>query len=283
MSLRRLPVPLLRPFVADVWIARSIAPADERAPSAIEHVLPCGAMHLAIRLDDLPVHLFDEDSVEGRDVGHSVLGGARAGFYAKASGGSRWTIGAQLRPGAARALFGVGAAELANRHTRLDELWGPAVVTLRDRLRPAQMPAQQLDLLETFLAARLPRVQGVHPAVAQALHDFAGGADVGTAVANSGYSHRRFIEVFDDAVGLTPKRYCRVRRFQSLLKRSCIYPDVPWVELAHDAGYSDQSHFVREFRQFAGVTPDAYRRLSLPHRNHVPVVAPPLRSSLAGW
>ncbi len=276
MSLHRSPGPLLKPFVAAIWVRLAPATNAVGVPPGIEHVLPSGAMHIAIRLDGEPLRLFDDDSLSGRDIGHGVLGGTRASFYAKASGGSRRTIGAQLRPGAARALFGVGASELAERHTRLDDLWGAAATELRERLQAEALPERQMDQLEAFLVARVPRVRGVHPAVAKALADFAGGAGIRDAVANSGYSHRLFIQLFDDDVGLTPKRHCRVLRLQSLLARAQSRPGMPWPELAHDAGYSDQSHFNRDFRQLAGVTPDAYRRLAVAHPHHVLIDAPVL-------
>src|SRR5690606_32517985 len=66
-----------------------------------------------------------------------------------------------------------------------------------------------------------------------------------TVVARSGYSHRRFIWLFRNAAGMTPKLYCRVLRFQAILKRVATNPSVSWADLAMESGYSDQSHFNR--------------------------------------
>ncbi|HZH02691.1 MAG TPA: helix-turn-helix domain-containing protein [Myxococcaceae bacterium] len=95
----------------------------------------------------------------------------------------------------------------------------------------------------------------------------------------SGYSHRRFIILFERAVGLTPKRYCRLQRFQAALvaaRRS--KADLPWIEVALAAGYSDQAHLVRDFREFAGIPPSLYRALAPARANHVPVRLPSGRS-----
>jgi AraC-like DNA-binding protein len=126
----------------------------------------------------------------------------------------------------------------------------------------ASGPQEQLNVLESILADRLPRVRGLHPAVAEALERFQRMPDVGDAVRLSGYSHRRFIVLFRQAVGLTPKVYCRVLRFQRAIDRIQVRPAESWAELALTAGFSDQSHFNREFRTFTGVTPEEYRVLS---------------------
>jgi AraC-like DNA-binding protein len=89
------------------------------------------------------------------------------------------------------------------------------------------------------------------------------------AVQRSGYSHRTLIDLFAGAVGLTPKRYARVRRFHVALRRASQHAS--WADIAAGLGYSDQAHFSREFREFAGVTPSGYRRAAPRFANHVPV------------
>lgn len=84
-------------------------------------------------------------------------------------------------------------------------------------------------------------------------------------------SHRRFITLFREAVGLTPKRYCRVLRLQHVLSRlrSAQEPDL--AALAAQGGYSDQAHFTHEFREIAGLTPGSFQKLALRHPHHVPL------------
>src|SRR5262249_8170820 len=109
----------------------------------------------------------------------------------------------------------------------------------------------------------------LHPAIAHALGRFAVDGHVGNVVAETGYSHRRFIGLFHAAVGLTPKRYCRVLRFR---RAPAPRPDEPpRVALALAAGLTDQPHFNREFREFTGVSPERYRRVSAAGSHHVPI------------
>lgn len=267
----RSPGPSLRPFVKTLWASeRRYVPAAKVAER--ERVLPTGRMHLAFSLDDSPFRLFDCPLDETREAGSqslgpAVVGGARSAPYLKDGSRPSRSVGAEFHPGACERLFGVRADELAERHTPLDVLWGRLAQTARERLLDEPSPERQLDTLEAILAARLYGFRALHPAVAHALHRFTASANVGETVRQTGYSHRRFVALFQQAVGLTPKRYCRVTRFGRSLARLRADPDISWAELAQYEDYSDQAHFSREFREFAGVTPGDYRRVA-PFRPH---------------
>jgi AraC-like DNA-binding protein len=88
-----------------------------------------------------------------------------------------------------------------------------------------------------------------------------------------GLSARRFIELFKDEVGLAPKLFCRVRRFQRAVRLVHGRTDVDWADVALDCGYFDQAHLIHEFREFSGLSPTAYLRVRSSHLNHVPLPA----------
>jgi AraC-like DNA-binding protein len=269
--LLRVPRPALRPFVKVLWASdETLAPELERAER--ELVLPTGTAHVAFRLSAHPLHVFDAPADRvGRELGHAVLGGPRAASYVRDVSRPARGVGAQLQPGALALLTGVDAAELAGRHTRLDDLFGQAAARVRERLLEAATPGGALDVLEDWLAERLPRVRGVHPAVAHALARFTTTDDVGHVVGECGYSHRRFIELFRQAVGLGPKQYCRVARLQRAVELTAADPELGLAELAAASGFGDQPHLCRDFRQLAGLSPAQYRRARPKHANHVPL------------
>lgn len=259
MHLIRAPRADLRPFVSVLW-ATDDAGHARRFGADRERMLPAGAMHIAVRLSERPVRVFESPSARDASVvAHAVVGGVRTGPYVRDISDPVRSLGALLRPGAC-GLFGVSAGALAERHAALEDLWGPAAAALRARLSEARPLDRQLALFESALAARLPRVRALHPAVAHALDRFHRAADVAEVVRQTGYSHRHFLSLFRDAVGLTAKRYCGVRRFRRALARLAAEPELALSAAAVDAGYSDQAHLTREFRRFAGVTPGAYRR-----------------------
>jgi len=68
---------------------------------------------------------------------------------------------------------------------------------------------------------------------------------------------------------MTPKQYCRIRRFQRALTMTNRGRPVDWTGVALDCGYFDQAHFIHDFRSFAGLTPTAYQSARTAFQNHV--------------
>lgn len=267
MSLQR-PIAALRPFVEALW-------ASDAAAGGVayrEHVLPSGRMHLAIRLGDAPMRLFrDANDATGERMRNAIVCGARPGFYTKQAA-SVSSVGVLLRPGAAQALFGCDADELGARHVALDDLWSAHdVERLLEQLRAEPDARARIDALQRALLDRLRPVRAMHPAIAQAMQRLdVGDGPVREIVAASGCSHRHLIARFRAATGLAPKEYARVKRFRRALRLLAVAR--PLDGLALDAGYSDQSHFNREFRALAGITPREYLAAPVRGSLHVPRV-----------
>ncbi len=271
MLICRDPAPALRPFVTTLWASEQQTDSEVPA-SGRELMLPTGLMHVAFRLSDSAFRVLDNlDDLAGRPMGHAIVAGARTTFVIRDVSQPARSVGAQLRPGAAQLLFGVPADELAERYTPLGDVCGRWAREARQRLLEAGSLQQQLDTLESLLVARLPMVRGLHPVVACALERFAASTEVREVVRQSGYSHRRFIALFRRAAGLSPKTYCRVLRFRRAVERTFAARDASLADIALDVGYSDQPHFTREFRAFAGISPLQYRLASAVHANHVPI------------
>jgi AraC-like DNA-binding protein len=287
--LRVEPRAALQPYVSLLWLfddrKESTGPAEaalnarsgvgRSSPARREHVVPTGQMHLVFRLQDEPLRIFSDDADTGTTIGHAVIGGPRAAFHVRELTGPSHSIGVQLRPDAVAALFGAPALEFAGRHVALSDVWGRGADETRARLQGVSDPQAQLTTLEEILVERLRQARRMHPAVSHALSRFrTGAATVAEVVRETGYSHRMVTTLFAQAIGMTPKRYCRLLRMQRVLRRFASNPAAPLADLAEAAGYSDQPHFTREFRGFTGVTPEQYRavRPVMPH--HIPIRHP---------
>jgi AraC-like DNA-binding protein len=276
MPIKRLPIPALRPFVALVWVSDNSV-AELYGQPTREHVLPSGMMHLVSRLTDCPLRILcSQDDSRVQPVGSSIVGGIRSRFYIRELSAPSCSVGAVLRPGAAGLLFGATADELAERHTPLEDLWDASARSVRERLLEADN-VYRLAILESTLAARLPRVRSLHPAIASVIDEMHSLQSVEAAVQQSGISHRQFIAHFRRAVGLAPKTYLRVLRFQRGLQSLRQGKATSLVSLAAEAGYSDQAHFNRDFLEFTGITPMTYQRLLPCEWNHLPVDTRPSR------
>jgi AraC-like DNA-binding protein len=166
----------------------------------------------------------------------------------------------RLAPLAARRILGWPMHELTNRTLSLDELV-PESRQLADRLREAHAWQERFALVESFLARRLadaaPPAREVAWSV-EVLRRSAGRAAIRSLAQEIGWSHRRLITRFREQVGLTPKAFARVVRFDRAAER-LRSSSRKIVEIAYDCGYFDQAHLTREFRELAGVTPAEFR------------------------
>jgi AraC-like DNA-binding protein len=268
MLLHRSPNAALRPYVERLWVFRD----DARRDATNRHwLLPNGGMQLVFRFSPPLRVLLDESDTVGRTFGSSLVGGIRTQAYLREVAQPEYAVGARLRAGAGALLLGVPADALAFHHTSLDDLWGIEAELARERLAEASTPEQQLDVLEGILLRRVARAGAPSPLIHAALAQIARGATIARLVDVSGVSHRHFVAQFTQAVGLTPKLYARVLRFARSLELIHRARPPSWAALALTGGYSDQAHFVREFRAFSGLTPSEYGRQRLEYANHVPV------------
>jgi AraC-like DNA-binding protein len=181
-------------------------------------------------------------------------------------------MGVHSKPGGAVPFLGVAAGELGATCAPLDALWGRSAADLRCRLLEAGSREARFRVLESFLLAKARKLER-HPAAALAVKRFDDLELRSVAEVNerTGLSPKRLIALFRDRVGLTPKAFWRVRRFQAAIRglESAAGAAVSGAELAVRLGYFDQAHFIREFRELSGMSPGAYLVEERPRTNHV--------------
>ena len=267
MNIERHPAGVLRPFVKLLWASDD---PESAVPAERERMIPTGNMHVVYRLSDSPIRIFDSSTDDrGQVFGFGVVAGLRSRYYVKDFCRPVRTVGAVLRPGIARSLFGVTAQDLAERHVSIQELWGQDSIDLLERLYEARTLEQQLNVFESHLASKIPQNYSVHPVVSYALKILPVRNNIGEIVKETGYSHKHFIDLFRCAVGQSPAMYSRIIRFQRALKR-LTEPNASLIDIALQSAYSDQAHFNREFRQITGITPREYRNSRI-QSHHVPI------------
>ncbi|MGH9723374.1 MAG: DUF6597 domain-containing transcriptional factor [Bryobacteraceae bacterium] len=266
----RKPGPPLGAFIDCFWYFDGYVRDHKR-----ERALPTGTVELVVNLREPRIRIFgNEADTTGRQFRGSVVCGAQSGYFVLDTSLPSPVIGVHFRPGGAAPFLGSRAGELTDLHVGLEDIWGVAARELRERLLEAPSPDAMFELLERTLLARLRRPLLIHPAVAYALRELTEApalSRIGAVQDKTGYGAKRFIELFRDSVGLTPKLYCRIQRFQSVIGRLVRGRRVEWTDVALDGGFCDQSHLNREFRAFAGVTPGEYRPVSEDRPSHVAI------------
>jgi hypothetical protein len=194
--------------------------ASEQPPQqhSQERLLPTGEMGLFIDVSDT-------------SSSPPILAGASSRPRVLNTAQSISMVGVSFAPGGASSLFRTPVSEIANLTVPLDELCGRSALALRAEILEAATNSARFRVLEGYLEARLAAIDAPgHPAVRYALGELRSVREVRIVdlVGCMGIGQRRFIELFRREVGLTPKLYQRVARFQRVLASIENHGDVAW-------------------------------------------------------
>ncbi|MGW5786502.1 helix-turn-helix domain-containing protein [Streptomyces sp. NPDC003757] len=258
------PAPVLREYVSS-YVGFDL----RRLPTGVHCGPPSRALTAVISLSDpleVAAGVDDGSPVTPFD---SVAGGLMCRSVAIHHDGRQHGVQLSLTPLGARAVYGMPSAELAHRLVPLDELLGALAVELADRLRAATTWAARFAALDELLLravgrdARDDHGRRVRPEGAEAWRRLVaarGRVQVGAVAAELGWSRRYLTERFRGEVGLSPKTLARVLRFEHAHELATARDPLPWGEVATVSGYADQAHLVRDWREFTGRSPTAWRR-----------------------
>lgn len=176
--------------------------------------------------------------------------------------GRQYGIQLDLPPLTAYTLLGRPLGELGNTTVGLDDLLGPSARGLVEALGAAPDWTARFALLDRALTARLDRGPRAAPEVGWAWRELSrtgGRTGVAALTAATGWSHRHLATRFRQQVGLSPKAFGRVLRFQRAVRLLTAPARPTLAEIAAACGYFDQAHLNRDFRDLAGTTPTTLR------------------------
>jgi AraC-like DNA-binding protein len=235
---------VLSGFVDYFWMYSGYAQPHRR-----ERVLPAGAVELVFRIN-----------ADGTYA--SGVAGPRSTAMLLDTSQPFSVIAVHFKPGGGFPFFGVPVRELRNQSVDLELLWGRAAASVRDRLWDAQAPDTRFAILEQALNDSAREFE-CDAAVRYAHREFErsdGAMRVTDVVGKAGVSWNRLLDSFQSEVGLTPKAFCRLQRFNAALTAVDGRGEVNWTEVALACGYFDQAHFNHDFRDFTGLSPSDYLR-----------------------
>jgi AraC-like DNA-binding protein len=164
-----------------------------------------------------------------------------------------------FQPGGMFALFSVPAEELTNDDFDGEAAFGRGLGELERQLGDAVSFTDRVRVADAFLCAKRPAfasVGGIGHAAAEVLLT-SGCVRVSDLAHDSGLGIRQFERRFRYEIGIPPKLYARIVRFESALRRKAAAPQTRWTEIAHDLGYHDQMHMVHDFNRLSGDSPTA--------------------------
>jgi AraC-like DNA-binding protein len=169
--------------------------------------------------------------------------------------GTSTTVQVVFKPHALKTLLGINASRLSNGWTELHEFWAE---DLESQLMEAKNEQERMTFLTNFLVAKFKQAKPRDTLVEESLHvihTHIGSIHVKDVLAYVHLSERQFERRFTQTVGLSPHVYIRVKRFNEAIRLIKTGQFERLTDVACALNFFDQSHFIRDFKAFSGMTP----------------------------
>src|SRR5216684_941953 len=256
-----LPSPALRPYIKGFYFYAS----DSKEPFD-DVVFPSGNMEIIFNLGEGKWKV-REDSAFCTTPAIEVWGQITKPLAIRSLGKNRM-LGIRFFPHSAAYFFSENMAGFNNRIVDGADLLGGSIKSLHERLLGVADLPGRIALLEDYLLSHLD-VSGKQHAkikfigeIAHLLQRNCYNEKLTAVSMRNNISTRYLTQLFSQYTGLAPKLFSKIHRFQyslNLLHAN----DQKLTSIAYDAGYFDQSHFIREFKSFTGVTPTSFSSQAL--------------------
>ncbi|MCG2612689.1 AraC family transcriptional regulator [Terrimonas sp. NA20] len=167
------------------------------------------------------------------------------------------SIRVDLLPGALYRILGIPMHELADGGFDARDFFDLEMKAVQEQLQNISGLEEGKSIVEAFLLKRIDRFQQALPfdAAIQSLLQSTGLLSVEQTASLSCLSLKQFERKCKERIGMNPKLYARILKFSKAYRLREALPHLTWTNIAHEAGYFDQMHMIRDFKNFAGVNP----------------------------
>ena len=246
------PLPSLEGLVKEFWIYEN----DDPTPS-IQKIIPDGFSEIIIHYGDpYEINLTGEWETQAKWLFSSQI----SRFFFLRNSGQSGMIGIKLYPHAFYSFFGVDLSANTDHVVPINDLLPDHQNALSLAEAPGLSTKSRVNLLQNWLARinenGLRETKNID-IIIQSIFDRKGMIDISTLSEKVPIGPRQLERLFKKVVGITPKFFSRIIRFNhifDLIKEE----NTEWVRIALSSGYFDQSHFIKEFKEFTGEEPSVY-------------------------
>lgn len=249
------PSETLKPFINCYWILESPA---ETIPEK-QRIVPDGCMEMIFHYGDLYRQYLNENNsiVQPRCF---VIGQLTTPLYIQATG-KTGIFSVRFHPGGFSPFSSYPLKEMENTAIALEKIFGELAAPLEEKILSANDPVQQITIIEQFLTERMLHADNVDRLVKSTVDTMLtiNGQISIDELSQQMQVHRKQLErKFSTAVGLSPKQLSKIIRLQATLKLLVNNRVTSLTALAHEADYYDQAHFIKDFKEFTGVSPKKF-------------------------
>lgn len=199
----------------------------------------------------------------------AVIRGQQSSFIDLKATGDIGIFSVLFKPQGAMMFFSLPLNELTNNSVSLNDIAGKDAFLLEDQIENAYTMRERVEYLESFLLKKLLEKEYYDfkriNSIIQKIVSLGGEISVDEMSREACLSNKQLERKFSKYVGMTPKQYLKIVRFQKSLKTKEMNPKLNLTTLAYDCGYYDQAHFIKDFKNITGMTPKSFFNLGDAH------------------
>ena len=242
----------------------------------INRLLPDGNVVLIIDLKEEPKFIYDNESLEKiQSCRHIWFSGIRNNPISIPSGRESEMFIVNFHKGRSYPFVTTPLHELTDKVVEGDLILHKHMPRLRETLLHMRLPHQKFLTAQNHLLQMYQNKLEQNPFVdfsVSTILQSPEASSIGKISDKVGFSHKHFIKIFKEHVGLTPKEFLKIIRFQKAIEEVDRGKHKSWSAVAFDCGYYDQSHFIADFKNFSGFTPNQYLHMEKSFTNYVDIL-----------
>jgi len=249
------PIEILKKYIKNYYIVE-INELIDFVP--IERVYPNGNVTLVFHYGS-PSKFKKKNSKEYIES-NFVICGQQSSYYDLSLSGRTSMILIVFKPHGVKSFFNFPMNELSNENLSLQDLIENEATELEDKLFNSKNNNERIIHLENFLLKRLildKDYERVEHAI-KIIENSKGLIKTQNLAQEVCLGIKQFERVFSKHIGINPKTFTSIVRFQNVIQMKNNYTNVTMCQLAFDNGYFDQSHFIHDFKNLTGLTPHAF-------------------------
>ena len=243
----------LAPFVKSIFHYKDFYPDH-----SIERVIPTGHLFIIFELDDLTRHTYDNKNLKPNGTYRKAwVSGMHKNHISISAHQNSEMFVIQLEPYGGFPFIHRPIEQLNERVIPAEEIFGPDILAFRNNILSLEKSEDKFQACDHWLSDhfdphKVPPPDLVNFVTAQQSNPV---SQLPEIMAKYPRSQKHLIHLFKKYIGLTPKWYQRILRFNDLLKQIQNKENIAWADIAYRCGYTDQSHFIKEFKHFSGFNP----------------------------
>ena len=242
------------------WIEAIFHFKNFKPDHSIERVVPTGHLFVLFELDGITRYTYYDDLKVKDEFLNTWVSGMHRNYISISAPQDSEMCVVQFKPFGAHPFIKAPVWELTERIVHSELVFGPMIKQIHQDLKEAGS-SKKFEILENWLLE-------IYDANQQPPEDLVSLVNAFQAAQGAyyelieGYPHskKHLIDQFKKYVGLTPKYFHRICRFNELLSSINQKQQFSWAQVAYQCGYSDQSHFIKEFKHFSGFNPQQFIR-----------------------